>query len=243
MSAELSNSNPLLSGDPTKLFGKQATEHEWRKKEAGANSDQTIHFSDFYPQRGRGRRPKAYFPFCPDLPAILRQTTCASWASRPLFPLYLPHWYQIQASCNIRCIPDCKLLNGSVMEMITSTLGFKPRISRTIVTLIWPNIPGLASLGRTMDRTCVQGSNWPCNFWQQKRNIFIIKCKSKEILILHPWKFKAAGKQICWKFVSVIMGSFLISLWSACYSEIGWLYFILVGSICKVTVQGPNPSV
>lgn len=50
MAAELSNSSPLLSGDPTKLSGKQATEYECRDKEAGANSDQTTHFRNFYLQ-------------------------------------------------------------------------------------------------------------------------------------------------------------------------------------------------
>lgn len=61
-----------------------------------------------------------------------------------------------------------------------------------------------------MDRTYVQGSNWPCKFWLQKRNILIIKCKSKRILIFHPWKFQAAGKRICWKFLSVIMYYFTV---------------------------------
>lgn len=156
MVAELSNSNPLLSGDlQDHLANKLLNMNEEGRKQEPTVIKPPIS-ETFTPDERqqscwlRLRKSRAYFSFFPDLSAILRQATLGFQAP---FPLYLPHWYQIQASwgmasCNIRCIPDCKLLNGSVIEMIMNTLGFKPHISRTIVTAHMTKHPRASKPGK-----------------------------------------------------------------------------------------------
>lgn len=67
----------------------------------------------------------------------------------------------------------------------------------------------------------------------------------KEIFIPQPWKFKAAGKPVCWKFV-FIMGSlrlctvFPFHCDQSVPQKQDQLYFVPVGGICKATTQGPK---
>lgn len=117
--------------------------------ESGARSDQTINFRDFYTQL---RGEDAGWDSEDLKPISISAPTCQLSWDKPLCVLglqvpFLPLFASLVSNasflgvgcwtvyaCNIKCIPDCKMLNGSVMEIIMSTLSFKPGISRTNVT-------------------------------------------------------------------------------------------------------------
>lgn len=97
------------------------------------------------------------------------------------------------ASCNIRCIPDCKLLNGSVMEMIMSSLGFKP-LSRTIVTAQMTRYPRTNKLGKNCGQDLCAGEQLTLKLLVTKEKHFYHKMEIKENSHSSPMKIPG-----CWK--------------------------------------------